>query len=189
MENTKDGKMLKYGLLALNDSSRWALVKGVIADHDKNRNGEKSSSNQNSQEEKSQHRSGLVRGERGESDTSDEASIVSLSIKAEGGEVISRRGGTIVDGRREIRAKIYIGKIPMGWFWFVPAFHLKQNESSTVMRLVRKEVDFPLGPGEWIVDVEIGMEWVDDIVDEHDPSRVGQNLKVAKQKSAESDRV
>ena len=77
----------------------------------------------------------------------------------------------------------------MGWFWFVPTFHLKQNEPSTVMRLGRKEVDFPLGPGEWIVDVEIGMEWVDDIADKHDPSQEDQSLKIAKQKSAESDRV
>jgi phosphatidylinositol-3,4,5-trisphosphate 3-phosphatase/dual-specificity protein phosphatase PTEN len=99
----------------------------------------------------------------------------------------------------------------MGWFWFIPAFHLSQSESTTTLRLVRKEVDFPLGPGEWIVDVEIGMEWVAESAPGMPTgmgavgSRVGEGeaeaeektpirekerkVEVAKQKSAESDFV
>lgn len=75
----------------------------------------------------------------------------------------------------------------MGWFWFIPAFHLDQVESSTTFYLKRKEVDFPLGPGEWIVDVEVNLEWVD--LKGSKSKSGGHRVEVAKQKSAESDVV
>lgn len=57
----------------------------------------------------------------------------------------------------------------MGWIWLIPAFHMPQpssaqegnGASSTTIRLTRKEIDFPIGLGAGIVDVEISMEWVD----------------------------
>jgi phosphatidylinositol-3,4,5-trisphosphate 3-phosphatase and dual-specificity protein phosphatase PTEN len=52
----------------------------------------------------------------------------------------------------------------MGWFWFIPVFHLPDPSStgstSTRFVLSRKEVDFPLGPGEDIIDVAVEMEWL-----------------------------
>jgi len=53
-----------------------------------------------------------------------------------------------------------------------------QNEKESHIRLTRKEVDFPLGPGEWIVDLDVVLKWEDD------PSRTP-----AKQMSVESDSV
>ena len=50
----------------------------------------------------------------------------------------------------------------MGWFWFIPAFHMTNPrtsaEGNTTLRLTRKEVDFPLGIGSNIVDVEVSLE-------------------------------
>lgn len=49
----------------------------------------------------------------------------------------------------------------MGWFWFVPTFHMKPGGTSVVhLHLTRKELDFPLGAGSWILDVDVAMEWV-----------------------------
>lgn len=51
----------------------------------------------------------------------------------------------------------------MGWFWFIPTFHMthprSQAQQPTVFRLSRKEVDFPLGIGSHIVDVAVSVEW------------------------------
>ena len=52
----------------------------------------------------------------------------------------------------------------MEWFWFIPAFHMSTRGSateSTTYKLTRKEIDFPLGVGSYLVDVEVGMEWCD----------------------------
>jgi len=49
----------------------------------------------------------------------------------------------------------------MGWFWFIPAFHFAQGEKKKKWKLTRKELDFPLGVGSDIIDVEIEMERVD----------------------------
>jgi len=75
----------------------------------------------------------------------------------------------------------------MGWIWFVPTFHMPQpppssstpptsttggalpispapstvtSPTSATLRLSRQEIDFPLGLGSGIVDVEIDLEWV-----------------------------
>lgn len=46
----------------------------------------------------------------------------------------------------------------MGWFWFIPVFHMSDG-TVTHFRLGRKDVDFPLGAGAWIVDLDVEMEW------------------------------
>ena len=48
----------------------------------------------------------------------------------------------------------------MGWFWFIPAFHFAHGERRKKWKLTRKELDFPLGVGSDIVDVEVEMERV-----------------------------
>ncbi|KAF8316846.1 hypothetical protein DL93DRAFT_2077655 [Clavulina sp. PMI_390] len=66
----------------------------------------------------------------------------------------------LLDANREVRAKLYLGSVPMGWFWFVPTFHMKSNEVNPVhLNLPKSAIDFPLGPGSWIVDVDVEMEW------------------------------
>lgn len=48
----------------------------------------------------------------------------------------------------------------MGWFWFIPAFHTSESPGPVNFTLSRKDIDFPLGIGSAILDVEILMEWV-----------------------------
>ena len=60
----------------------------------------------------------------------------------------------------------------MGWLWFIPTFHMPPPPSpelssssplpptKTKFVLTRKELDFPVGLGSGIVDVEIEMEWI-----------------------------
>ena len=49
----------------------------------------------------------------------------------------------------------------MGWTWFIPIFHVPQPLSAkgtTRFLLTRKELDFPLGVGSAIADVEISLQ-------------------------------
>lgn len=58
----------------------------------------------------------------------------------------------------------------MGWAWFVPTFHMPQPPPSSSnsntdtpivkLHLTRKELDFPLGVGSKIIDVEISIQWL-----------------------------
>ncbi|KAJ7151115.1 phosphatases II [Mycena filopes] len=76
--------------------------------------------------------------------------------------------GVVLDAGREVRVKVYMGQVFMCWLWFVPAFHMPQPPPTnggtpppaTKFTLTRKEVDFPLGVGSALVDVEIEMEWL-----------------------------
>lgn len=84
----------------------------------------------------------------------------------------SKSTGIILDVCRELRIKLYIGQVFMGWLWIIPAFHMPyprpgQSPSSssaaptsTKLLLTRKDLDFPLGIGAGIIDLQITMEWV-----------------------------
>ncbi|KAL1660126.1 hypothetical protein GGF50DRAFT_63836 [Schizophyllum commune] len=79
----------------------------------------------------------------------------------------ARERGIVVDAGREVRVKLYMGQIFMGWCWFIPTFHMPQPPpgagaapSRATMHLTRKELDFPIGIGEHLVDVDIEMEWL-----------------------------
>ena len=106
-------------------------------------------------------------------------------------------GGVVLNANREVRVKLYIGQVCifpasgayrwtdefalleqvfMGWFWFVPTFHMTHPRRSvcepTLFRLGRKEIDFPLGVGSHLVDVTVAMEWCPpDAEDTRPPSR------------------
>ncbi|KAF9522741.1 hypothetical protein CPB83DRAFT_911162 [Crepidotus variabilis] len=78
--------------------------------------------------------------------------------------------GVVLDAGREIRVKLYMGQVFMGWTWFIPTFHMPQpppaspSDSSTppksTLKLTRADIDFPLGLGSSIIDLEIEMEWI-----------------------------
>ena len=92
--------------------------------------------------------------------------------------------GVLLDADREVRVKLYMGQVFMGWLWFIPIFHMSPPTSATgtsdaqmsppstvgqeipqtqiQKRLVftRDDLDFPIGVGSAIVDVAITLEWV-----------------------------
>jgi phosphatidylinositol-3,4,5-trisphosphate 3-phosphatase/dual-specificity protein phosphatase PTEN len=51
----------------------------------------------------------------------------------------------------------------MGWLWIVPLFHLQQpplrRREKTTLLLKRSDVDFPLGYGALLVDLELTLGW------------------------------
>ncbi|KAH9916723.1 phosphatases II [Epithele typhae] len=78
-------------------------------------------------------------------------------------------GGVVLDAHREVRVKLYLGQVFMGWFWFIPTFHMPHprdaNTQQTTLTLTRKELDFPLGIGANIIDVAVSMEWCPEAAD------------------------
>ncbi|CAE6405997.1 unnamed protein product [Rhizoctonia solani] len=76
-------------------------------------------------------------------------------------EEVEINPGVILDSRREVRAKLYMGQVPMGWMWFIPAFHMNDGATQSTIKLTRKDVDFPLGAGAWIEEVEIALTKVE----------------------------
>ncbi|KAI0372044.1 phosphatases II [Pilatotrama ljubarskyi] len=91
-------------------------------------------------------------------------------------------GGVVLDAHRELRVKLYLGQVFMGWFWFIPTFHMPHprgaGEQSATLVLTRKEIDFPVGIGSSILDVSVSMEWCSEAADVANPP--------ARQGSAES---
>ncbi|KAK0210590.1 hypothetical protein DFS33DRAFT_1294191 [Desarmillaria ectypa] len=77
--------------------------------------------------------------------------------------------GIVLDAAREVRLRLYMGQIFMGWMWFIPIFHMPPPPSTSnardvptalTFRLTRKDLDFPLGIGSSILDVEVALEWL-----------------------------
>lgn len=92
-----------------------------------------------------------------------------LSVSTTEGPRISDGSGVVVDAGREVRVKLFLGQVFMGWFWFIPTFHMPQPPPSKSVEtlttpvhwlLSRKDVDFPVGFGAWIVDVDVEMSWI-----------------------------
>jgi hypothetical protein len=77
--------------------------------------------------------------------------------------------GVVLDARREVKIKFYMGQIFMGWIWFIPTFHMPQPPPSsppffespkTTVFIPRNDIDFAIGIGGAIVNAEIEMHWV-----------------------------
>ncbi|KAG1878385.1 hypothetical protein C8R48DRAFT_686766 [Suillus tomentosus] len=76
------------------------------------------------------------------------------------------RSGIVVEADRELRIKLYMGQVFMAWLWFIPAFHITPETRSSSFILPRDDLDFPIGIGKDIMDVELKMEWCQDEVDD-----------------------
>ncbi|KAI6099500.1 hypothetical protein EDD16DRAFT_1497475 [Pisolithus croceorrhizus] len=70
--------------------------------------------------------------------------------------------GIIVHANRELRLKIFWGQTTLGWFWFIPAFHISPDVASSEVVFTRSEIDFAMGMGKSLVDVNISMVWCTD---------------------------
>ncbi|KAJ3517517.1 hypothetical protein NLJ89_g463 [Agrocybe chaxingu] len=149
----KEGKIHVYTLRPLSDK-RWEGLKHDLQKNANNAEQMLDAINTNAEA------AGLSRSEA--NSTYD---VTTAGLKAELDQ------GIILDAGREIRAKLYMGQVFMGWLWFIPTFHMHQppptasttpsSESlKSTLRLTRKELDFPLGLGSSIIDVDIEMEWV-----------------------------
>lgn len=82
----------------------------------------------------------------------------------------------------------------MGWAWFIPTFHMPQpppststggQPSPTIFKLEHKDIDFAIGIGGDILDVEVTMEWIpspgglgDGSEAAQPPSRVGSGEEI-----------
>lgn len=77
--------------------------------------------------------------------------------------------GVVLDANREVRIKLYMGQVFMGWLWFIPAFHIPHSDSAaekiTSLKFQRKEVDFPIGVGSSLLDIEVFLERVPEAAD------------------------
>ncbi|OBZ78147.1 Phosphatidylinositol 3,4,5-trisphosphate 3-phosphatase and dual-specificity protein phosphatase PTEN [Grifola frondosa] len=103
-------------------------------------------------------------------DDGDKASAAGAGVESEETSICdatqtqNNDSGVVLDANREVF---------MGWFWFIPTFHMPYARSSaksgTTMLLSKKEIDFPLGIGSHIVDVEVSMEWCSEVADDVDP--------------------
>ncbi|KAF9457558.1 phosphatases II [Collybia nuda] len=100
--------------------------------------------------------------------------------------------GVILDASREVRVKLYMGQVFMGWIWFIPAFHLPERtfasgQETTRFSFTRKEVDFPLGVGSEIISVEICLEWLGERDNEiiHPPARLSSQDEETQGKTGE----
>lgn len=70
--------------------------------------------------------------------------------------------GVLLDVDREVKVKLYMGQVLLGWFCFVPTFHMPQPSQEgrkSHLLFIRNDIDFPLGIGGGITDVKIEMEW------------------------------
>jgi phosphatidylinositol-3,4,5-trisphosphate 3-phosphatase/dual-specificity protein phosphatase PTEN len=68
----------------------------------------------------------------------------------------------VLDRAREMKIKFHLGSLPLGWAWFIPAFHLPEpipptNRTHT-LRFPRSQIDFPLGPGQAVEEIVIKLE-------------------------------
>ncbi|KAI0746880.1 phosphatases II [Daedaleopsis nitida] len=101
-------------------------------------------------------------------------------------QTLKTDGGVVLDAHREVRIKIYLGQVFMGWFWFIPTFHMPHprglDQESTTFVLTRKEVDFPVGIGANIIDVAVSMEWCSEAADVVDPPERVNSAEMAEGK-------
>ncbi|KAH7882372.1 hypothetical protein F5I97DRAFT_1816987 [Phlebopus sp. FC_14] len=65
--------------------------------------------------------------------------------------------GISVEANRELCVKLYMGRMILGWLWFIPAFHISPESSSSSVILTRDEIDFAIGLGKALIDVELSL--------------------------------
>ncbi|KAF9561406.1 hypothetical protein CPC08DRAFT_707383 [Agrocybe pediades] len=165
-QEKKEKKIHVFTLQTMSDK-RWEGLK-----HDLNKNMKEESIADRKETLQANDTSATAAGvSRSEANSMDD-----LTTEASALESDSLENGVLLDAGREVRVKKKIHnsfQVFMGWFWFIPTFHMPQpppsssSESSpsptstrTTLHLKRKEIDFPVGLGSAIIDVEVDMEWV-----------------------------
>jgi phosphatidylinositol-3,4,5-trisphosphate 3-phosphatase/dual-specificity protein phosphatase PTEN len=62
-----------------------------------------------------------------------------------------------VERGRELRLKLHLSSLPLGWLWLIPAFHLPEptGTGTHTLQFPKSQIDFALGPGAAIQEVLI----------------------------------
>ncbi|KAH8827196.1 phosphatases II [Flagelloscypha sp. PMI_526] len=85
--------------------------------------------------------------------------------------------GVVVNAHREVRVKLYYGRVFIGWCWFIPVFHLQDAQKGpTKLVFSQNELDFSFGIGKDILDVEVTMEWAAREATVADPATLSPEL-------------
>lgn len=137
----------------------------------------------------------VIRDEIKKREKSPSPAMANAGESSVNGQASRDDGGVILDANREVRVKLYMGRVScgkkpsssstpkltrmelaqvfMGWFWFIPTFHMPHPRSSapepTTWVLTKKDIDFPLGVGSSIVDVSVTMQWCPEGEDDLEP--------------------
>ena len=82
-------------------------------------------------------------------------------------QLVPKSSPLILDRCREVRLKFHLASLPLGWAWFIPAFHLPEPLPSTeggsrthTLHFDRTQIDFALGPGASLRKVLVRLEEV-----------------------------
>ncbi|KIJ61408.1 hypothetical protein HYDPIDRAFT_115865 [Hydnomerulius pinastri MD-312] len=68
--------------------------------------------------------------------------------------------GVLLEANRELRIKLFMGQVVICWAWLIPAFHISQDSPSCTVTLSRDEIDFAIGIGKALFNVEISFDVV-----------------------------
>ncbi|KAL5514191.1 hypothetical protein ACEPAG_2279 [Sanghuangporus baumii] len=182
-----DGSIVRHTLLPLTEQ-KWEALQEEMREHDTNPRSEETHE--------------YLSSRKSNAPDSGQSTVSSVTELAHVNDNVSAEKGVILDATRELRAKIYMGQVFMGWFWFIPAFHMpsapqsstataEQPPGSNITHFVvtRKEVDFPIAAGAALVDVDVSLEWIvpgaDSEVDRRGPPKTQTSEDSAKGEGGE----
>lgn len=156
-KSSSDDNMTTYSLKPLTDK-KWKTVQEQIANRSTSHKNPPTIVNEGSSGETSTP-SPLSPGSSTPVSASSSVTDLTHVLKEAGTEE-----GIILDSGREVRLKLFMGQVFMGWIWFIPAFHVNlptvEFTKAEQLLFVRKEVDFPIGIGSALLNVEVSMKWV-----------------------------
>ncbi|KAI9460796.1 hypothetical protein HD554DRAFT_2132406 [Boletus coccyginus] len=82
--------------------------------------------------------------------------VVSPPAEAEDPEDPS---GVLLEADRELRIKLFMGEVALGWVWLIPAFHISPDSSSSSLVISSDDIDFAIGIGKALVDMKISFAY------------------------------
>ncbi|KAL4068594.1 hypothetical protein V8B97DRAFT_1973684 [Scleroderma yunnanense] len=89
-----------------------------------------------------------------------DSSAYSPSLSVTTGEDNSNE--IIIHANRELRLKLFWGQVTLGWIWCIPAFHISPDSTTSTIVFTCSEIDFAVGMGKALVDVEVQLVWCTD---------------------------
>ncbi|KIK95539.1 hypothetical protein PAXRUDRAFT_374828 [Paxillus rubicundulus Ve08.2h10] len=91
-----------------------------------------------------------------------EGSAYSLMSRPGGDENREEPWGILLEANRELRIKLFMGEIVLGWVWLIPAFHISPDSPTSTLVLTHDDIDFSIGIGKALVDLKVSFSRCDD---------------------------